>query len=330
VVYAARLMKPTRAALRRAANLLRRGRLVAFPTETVYGLGGDAGSSRAVAAIYAAKSRPGHNPLIVHVADIAAAQRLVRFNDRARALARAFWPGPLTLVLRRRPGVRISHLVARGLDTLAIRVPDHEVARALLRATARPLAAPSANRSGRMSPTRAQHVVHALGRRVPLILDGGPCVVGVESTVVDLAGGRATLLRPGGVPREAIEAVIGPLARGGDELRPTSPGQLASHYAPRLPLRLDAPAPRPGEAYLAFGKAPAGLTARATRNLSPAGDLAAAAANLFAMLRALDRPEFAAIAVAPIPERGLGVAVNDRLRRAAAPRPPAPRRATLS
>ncbi|MBI3709605.1 MAG: threonylcarbamoyl-AMP synthase, partial [Proteobacteria bacterium] len=317
-------MKPTRAALRRAAKLLRRGRLVAFPTETVYGLGGDAGSSRAVAAIYAAKSRPGHNPLIVHVADVAAAQRLVRFNDRARALARAFWPGPLTLVLRRRPGVRISRLVARGLDTLAIRVADHKVARALLRATARPLAAPSANRSGRMSPTRAQHVVHALGCRVPLTLDGGPCIVGVESTVVDLAGGRAVLLRPGGVPREAIEAVIGPLAGGGGDARPKSPGQLASHYAPRLPLRLDAPAPRPGEAYLAFGKSPAGLAARSTRNLSPSGDLAAAAANLFAMLRALDRPEFAAIAVAPIPERGLGVAVNDRLRRAAAPRRGAP------
>ncbi|MBI3452469.1 MAG: threonylcarbamoyl-AMP synthase [Rhodospirillales bacterium] len=315
-----RIAKPTRAAIARAAALLRRGAPVAFPTETVYGLGGDATSDRAVAGIFAAKARPRFNPLIVHLGDLRAAARLVRFDARARALASAFWPGPLTLILPRRPGCRVSWLASAGLDTLAVRVPDHPVALALLRAVGRPVAAPSANRSGRISPTAARDVARSLGPRVSLILDGGRCQVGVESTVVDLSGPAAVLLRPGGVPREAIERVIGPLGRAGAGRKLKSPGQLPSHYAPTLPLRLAAAAPRRAEAYLAFGKTPAKLRPEAVRNLSPSGDLAEAASNLFAMLRALDRPEFSAIAVARIPDRGLGAAINDRLARAAAPR----------
>jgi len=313
-------VSPTRAgrpAIARAAHLLRRSRLVAFPTETVYGLGADATSDRAVAAIYAAKRRPRHNPLIVHVPDLRAARHLVRFDDRALRLARRFWPGPLTLVLRRRPGIRLSRLLGPALPTVAVRVPDDPTALALLRATGRPLAAPSANRSGAVSPTRAAHVRASLGGRVAMVLDGGPCRVGVESTVLDLSSRTARLLRPGGVSLESLAAIIPqiettPPAAG----RLASPGLLASHYAPRRPVRPGAAAPRPGEAYLAFGPAP-GINADAMLNLSPSGDLAEAAANLFAMLQALDRPEFSAIAVAPIPMHGLGRAINDRLRRAA-------------
>lgn len=308
-------------AISRAARLLRRGRLVAFPTETVYGLGADATSDCAVAAIYRAKRRPRNNPLILHVPDLRAAQRLAVFDERAERLARRFWPGPLTLVLRRRAGVRLSRLLGPALPTLAIRVPDSPVALALLRATRRPLAAPSANRSGAVSPTRAGHVRQSLGGRVAMVLDGGACRVGVESTVLDLSGPTARLLRPGGTSLESLSALVtGIDAASPIERRLASPGLLESHYAPRRAVRPNAGVPQPGEAYLAFGAPPDGVAPSAMLNLSPSGDLAEAAANLFAMLQALDRPEFTAIAVAPIPEHGLGRAINDRLRRAAAPR----------
>jgi len=313
--------KPTRGAFRRAASLIRRGRLVAFPTETVYGLGADATSDRAVAAIYAAKRRPRSNPLIVHVADLRSARRLAVFDGRAERLARRYWPGPLTLVLKRRPGAPLSRLLGRGLGTVAIRMPDSPVALRLIRASGRPLAAPSANRSGAVSPTRAAHVRTSLGGRVALVLDGGPCRVGLESTVVDLSERRAQLLRPGGLPVERLSPFVGPISLAtGETHRPASPGLLASHYAPQRRVRPDAAAPRPGEAYLAFGTPPRAARNGAMLNLSAAGDLDEAAANLFAMLQALDRPEFAAIAVAPIPSRGIGRAINDRLRRAAATR----------
>jgi L-threonylcarbamoyladenylate synthase len=308
----------------RAARALRAGRLVAFPTETVYGLGADATSDRAVARVYGAKRRPRFNPLIVHVADARAAARLAEFDARARRLAAAFWPGPLTIVLRRRAACRVSLLATAGLDTLAIRVPDHPIARALLRAARRPIVAPSANRSGRVSPTSAAHVRDELGSRAAMILDGGACRVGIESTVVDLSGPRARLLRPGGVPRTALEAVLGerlaPAPRPRGRAARLAPGQLASHYAPRARLRLGARAPRAGEAFLGFGRLPRQAERGAHLNLSPQRDLAVAAANLFAMLRALDRGRVRRIAVAPIPDRGLGQAINDRLRRAAAPR----------
>jgi L-threonylcarbamoyladenylate synthase len=309
--------KPTPEAIARAAAVLREGGLVAFPTETVYGLAADATNDRAVAAIFAAKDRPRFNPLISHVAELGAARRLGRFDERAEALAARFWPGPLTLVLPRLPDCPVSLLASAGLDTIALRMPSHPVAAALLREAGVPLAAPSANRSGRVSPTTAAHVAEELGARVAMILDGGPCPVGLESTVLDLTTEPPTLLRPGGVPAEALGPVRLPGAAGA---APRAPGMLASHYAPRLPVRLDATEARPGEALLAFGpgEAPPGFAA--TRWLSRSGDLAEAAANLFAALRALDRPEYAGIAAMPIPEQGLGRAINDRLRRAAAPR----------
>jgi L-threonylcarbamoyladenylate synthase len=307
-------------AINRAAKLLRDAQLVAFPTETVYGLGADATDEHAVARIFAAKGRPRFNPLIVHVPDLAAAEAITAFSTAARKVVQRFWPGPLTLVLQRREDSGISLLACAGLDTVAVRVPAHPVAQALLRAADRPLAAPSANRSGHVSPTTAEHVATELGRRVPLILDGGPCEVGLESTVLDLSGPHPVLLRPGGVTREELEALLGPIgAPAPDPAAPRSPGQLASHYAPRLPLRTEATEARHNEALLAFGPAtPPGFAE--VLCLSKTGDLAEAAANLFAMLRQLDRPEFAGIAVMPIPERGLGLAINDRLRRAAAPR----------
>jgi len=314
-------------AIARAAQLLRAGKLVAFPTETVYGLGGDATNDGSVARIFAAKGRPRFNPLIIHVPDIEAARRLVEMGEDARRLADLYWPGPLTLVLRRRLDCRVSLLASAGLDTLAVRIPAHPLAQALLRAVGRPLAAPSANRSGRISPTRAADVEAELGGRVSLILDGGPCRVGIESTVLDLSGAAPLLLRPGGVAVEALEAVLGPVARAetapisiaeGEAL--PSPGMMASHYAPGLPVRLGARERHPGEAFIAFGPLPAGIDAPDAQ-LSAEGDPSEAAAALFATLRALDLPSFSGIAVMPIPETGLGAAINDRLRRAAAPRP---------
>lgn len=308
-------------AIEDAAEALRRGELVAFPTETVYGLGADAASNRAVAALFAAKGRPTFNPLIVHVADAATAEALIEMTPLARRLAAEFWPGPLTLVLKRQAGAPLADLVSAGLDTVAVRMPDHPITQALLKAVGRPLAAPSANRSGRLSPTQAAHVAADFSEAVPLILDGGPTAHGLESTVIDATGEHAVLLRPGAVPVDVIEAVLGEtvVRTASDPSRPTSPGQLASHYAPQAGLRLDAADVRPGEALLAFGPTvPA--TSGPSINLSPAGDLIEAAANLFAALRALDRSGAATIAVMAIPDTGLGEAINDRLRRAAAPR----------
>jgi len=301
-----------------AAALLRAGRLVGFPTETVYGIGGDATNDHAVAAIFAAKSRPRFNPLIVHIRDLAEAERLAVFNSPARHAAARFWPGPLTLVLPRQPSAGVSLLASAGLDTVAVRVPAHPVAQALLREAGRPIAAPSANRSGRVSPTEAVHVAEDLGDDVAMILDGGPTPLGLESTVMDLSGEAPALLRPGAVTLEALTELLGPIALPGSGL-PKSPGMLASHYAPQLPVRVAATEARPGEALLAFGPdAPSGFAE--VLWLSRSGDLAEAAANLFAMLRQLDRPSFTGIAVMPIPEHGLGRTINDRLRRAAAPR----------
>jgi L-threonylcarbamoyladenylate synthase len=309
------------AAIAEAARLIRAGELVAFPTETVYGLGGDATNERAVAKIFEAKGRPQFNPLISHVPDAGEAKRFVQWSETADKLAATFWPGPLTLVLSRAPGSAIALLATAGLDTVAIRAPAHAMAQELIRAAGVPVAAPSANRSGAISPTRAEHVAESLGDRVKLILDGGPCEVGLESTVLDLTTATPTLLRPGGATREAIEAAIGPVALSdaipsGDAAR-KSPGQLDSHYAPARPVRLNATSVAGDEALLAFGpRPPAG--ARQVLNLSPDGDLTQAAANLFAYLRALDQPTNTRIAVMPIPQTGLGLAINDRLRRAAA------------
>jgi L-threonylcarbamoyladenylate synthase len=301
-----------------AAAALKAGGLVAFPTETVYGLGADATNARAVAGIFEAKGRPRFNPLISHIADAEDASRFAVLGREAQALAAAFWPGALTLVLKKRPDCAIADLVTAGLDTVALRVPAHPVAQALIRAAARPIAAPSANRSGHVSPTTAAHVDADLGDRVAVILDDGPCLIGVESTVVDVSGGEATLLRAGGIPRGAIESVLGSgLALHSDDAeRPASPGQLASHYAPQAAVRLDAARPRAGEAFLAFGPA-APVHDGPTFNLSPTGDLVEAAANLFAALRQLDASGATTIAAMSIPASGLGEAINDRLRRAA-------------
>jgi L-threonylcarbamoyladenylate synthase len=305
-------------AIAAAAKILRDGGLVAFPTETVYGLGADAANDQAVAAIFAAKGRPQFNPLIVHVSDLAAAEAIVEFVQQARLIAQAFWPGALTLVLPRRTGARVSLLASAGLDTVALRVPAHPIARALLTVTGRPIAAPSANVSGQISATTAQHVHEELGEKVNLILDGGPAQFGIESTVIAFDRGQAILLRPGAVSRDAIEAVAGKLSSPNTR-EISSPGQLASHYAPRASIRLNAQDVAPDEALLAFGT---GAFAGAPNvcNLSAAGDLREAAANLFAMLRALDASGAKQIAIMPIPETGLGEAINDRLRRAAAPR----------
>ena len=306
-------------AIIKAAGLLRAGRLVAFPTETVYGLGGDAGNDAAVAAIFAAKERPRFNPLIVHVPGVTEAEALAHFDERARALARRFWPGPLTLILSRRETSGLSLLASAGLATVALRVPAHPVAQELLRTAGRPIAAPSANRSGRVSPTTAAHVAAELGNSVALIIDAGPTPVGLESTVLDLTGAVPALLRPGGVTLEDLNGVIDPIQIViGTEEAPRSPGRLQSHYAPDLPLRVYAQDARPGEALLAFGPGEAPGNFAEVLWLSRRGDLTEAAANLFAMLRRLDRPEFTGIAVMPIPEAGLGRAINDRLRRAAA------------
>lgn len=293
-----------------AAKALAGGGLVLMPTETVYGLAADAANPRAVAAVYAAKGRPSFNPLIAHVADLAMARRIARFDSRAEALAARFWPGPLTLVLPIADEGAICDLARAGLDTVAIRAPGHPVAHALIDALGRPVVAPSANRSGRPSPTTFADAVEETGSAAAAALDGGPCAVGLESTVVALLD-RPRLLRPGAVTRAEIESVIGPLAEAEDDAR-RSPGRLTRHYAPNAPVRLEADTPRPGEAWLSFGPAGTGPW-----NLSPGGDLAEAAANLFAFLRAADRTSPAGIAVAPIPHEGLGEAINDRLKRAA-------------
>lgn len=312
---------PDIAALEAAGRLIGEGRLVAFPTETVYGLAADATNGEAVARIFAAKGRPHFNPLIVHVANYAQAATLGTFSETAHRLAAAFWPGPLTLVVVRRPGSAISELVSAGLPTLAIRVPDHRIAQALLGSAQRPLAAPSANLSGRVSATCAAHVAEDFGDSVAMILDGGATQHGLESTVVDLTGGVITILRLGSISVEAIEAATGATVRrsGGSTTAPASPGQLASHYAPRAALRLNAIDVRGAEALLAFGpNAP--LSGGPAINLSQTGNLVEAAANLFAALRQLDASGVASIAVMPIPNEGLGEAINDRLNRAAAPR----------
>jgi L-threonylcarbamoyladenylate synthase len=307
----------TQEAIRHAAEALARGDIVAFPTETVYGLGANALDARAVAKVFAAKERPRFNPLIVHVPGLGEAEKYAVLTDTARMLAQAFWPGPLSLVLKKRPASGIVDLVSAGLETIALRAPAHPVAQALLAAVQLPIAAPSANRSGRISPTTAAHVEAELDERPAMILDGGPCPLGIESTVVAVLGDAPALLRPGALAREAIELVLGaPLAAATANHRGASPGQLETHYAPSTPLRLGAVSVAPNEALLAFGgDVPAG--AHATINLSASGNLEEAAAKLFAALRDLDRSGATAIAVMPIPAHGLGEAINDRLQRAA-------------
>jgi L-threonylcarbamoyladenylate synthase len=348
------------AAIAEAAEALAAGQIVAFPTETVYGLGADATNDAAVARLYAAKERPSFNPLIAHVAgDLAgegageaaaaaldAARRLAHFDADAVRLAQAFWPGPLTLVLPKLPGCPVGQLATAGLDTIAVRAPSHPVARAILAAFGKPVVAPSANRSGRVSPTSAQHVLGDLAGRIDLVIDGGAAPVGVESTVLACRSGGVALLRPGAIPRAAVEAFLGRAAAvaatahdlrdqdlrdqeleaeagGSGEPRLLAPGMLASHYAPRAMVRLNAVTVLPGEALLAFGPVlpPDAGRARMVLNLSGRGDLVEAAANLFSHLRRLDAAEVSAIAVMPVPDEGLGEAINDRLRHAAAPRP---------
>jgi len=312
------------AAMAAAARCLADGGLVAFPTETVYGLGADATNAAAIARLYQAKGRPSFNPLIAHVRDLAAARLIARFDARAIALAEAFWPGPLTLVLPKTEGCAVADLATAGLDTVAIRVPAHPLALAILRAFGGPVVAPSANLSGHVSPTTAAHVQSDLAERIDLIIDGGPVAVGVESTIVGCFD-APMLLRPGGVPRSEIERVLGhalvhPSEDGdNDTSQPLAPGMLASHYAPRTPVRLNAERIEAGEALLAFGPAavPGTDGATAVMNLSAQGDLNEAAANLFGYLRALDAKDARAIAVMPVPHHGLGEAINDRLRRAA-------------
>ena len=311
--------------IRDAARCLQGGGLVAFPTETVYGLGADAGNAAAIARLYLAKGRPAFNPLIAHVADLAAARRIATFDSQALALAEAFWPGPLTLVLPQAPNCPVAELATAGLDTVAVRIPAHSVARALLQAFGGAVVAPSANLSGHVSPTSAAHVQADLAGRIDLIVDGGPVSVGVESTIVGCFD-PPMLLRPGGLPREAIERLLGralvqpPAEPASASHAALAPGMLASHYAPRTKVRLLAEAVRPFEALLAFGpEALPGLdNAIAVMNLSPSGDLVEAASHLFGYLRALDAVGAAGIAVMPVPNHGLGEAINDRLRRAAA------------
>jgi L-threonylcarbamoyladenylate synthase len=308
-----------------AVDALSRGALIGLPTETVYGLAADATSGPAVARIYAAKGRPRFNPLIVHVSSLEEADRIGDLSADARRLAEAFWPGPLTLVVPLRRPSAVADLVTAGLDTVALRVPAHPVARALIARSGRPVAAPSANRSGHVSPTTAAHVEADLGSDVAVILDAGPSEVGLESTIVGLANGRPRLLRPGATPRETIEDCLGRrlagTGAGAGVAGVAAPGMLASHYAPKASLRLDAGEVRPGEGLLAFGALPPGASdAAVIQNLSASGDLVEAAANFFSALRALDG-KVTAIAAMPVPETGLGEAINDRLRRAAAPRP---------
>ena len=318
------ILQANEAAVTAAARCLTEGGLVAFPTETVYGLGTDATNARAIARLYEAKGRPSFNPLIAHVGDIGAGMRIASFNATAQKLAEAFWPGPLTLVLPKTNDCAVADLATAGLDTIAIRVPAHSIARAILRAFGGPVVAPSANLSGHVSPTSAAHVHSDLAGRIDLIVDGGAVAVGVESTIVGCFD-TPMLLRPGGVPRGEIERVLGrELARPAEDAdtdagQPLAPGMLASHYAPRTPVRLDAGSVEANEALLAFGTAsvPGAEAAIAVMDLSPRGDLSEAAANLFGYLRALDSKSAHTIAVMPVPHHGLGEAINDRLRRAA-------------
>lgn len=308
-------LSPDTNGITQAAEVLQQGGLVSFPTETVYGLGADATNDLAVAKIFEAKGRPRFNPLIAHVADAEMAQRFVHWNDTAELLAKAFWPGPLTLVLPIRANSGLSPLVTADLDSLAVRVPAHPVAHQLLQAFAGPVAAPSANPSGKISPTSAAHVLAGLEGRVDAVVDGGDCAVGLESTIVGLLG-APTLLRPGGVPQEAIEAALGhSLATDTSPDTLIAPGQMSSHYAPGASVRLNADHFEAGELRLGFGDVACDL------NLSPSGDLVEAATNLFHHLHALDAMGGDKIAVSPIPSTGLGQAINDRLGRAAAPRP---------
>jgi L-threonylcarbamoyladenylate synthase len=325
VPAATRRLGPDASGLAEAAALLRAGGLVAFPTETVYGLGADATDTDAVTRIFAAKDRPRFNPLIAHLPEAEAAFAEGDFDEHARRLAEAFWPGPLTLVVPAHPKTQISDLARAGLPSVALRVPAHPLAQALLAGVGRPVAAPSANRSGRVSPTRADHVLADLAGRIGAVLDGGDTQVGVESTVVACLGGTPRLLRPGGVTRAALRDILGlepAVPASADADRPAGPGMLASHYAPRARVRLNAAQIEPGEAVLLFGSArPAGHErACAALNLSPSGDLAQAAARLFGALRDLDASGADTIAVVPIPAEGLGEAIGDRLARAAAPR----------
>ena len=302
--------------IKKAVELLKKGDLVAFPTETVYGLGADATNDKATAAIYEKKGRPSFNPLIAHVTGFEMALQYVEINDLAKKLMDTFWPGPLTLVLPRRKDCRVSLLASAGLDTLAVRCPKNKIALDLITAFGKPIVAPSANKSGRISPTTAGHIIDDYGADAPFILDGGPCSVGVESTVLLCTGEKPAVLRYGGLAIEEIERVIGSVIRPEkDENAPHSPGQLKSHYAPHLPLRMNALEALEGEALLGFGHAP-----DAVLNLSESEDLTEAAANLFSMMHQLDNPRYIGIAVMPIPMRGLGLAINDRLKRAAYPR----------
>ncbi|WP_018996487.1 L-threonylcarbamoyladenylate synthase [Hirschia maritima] len=305
-----KIQTPSHDTMEMAAQIIRDGGIVAIPTETVYGLAADATNGEAVARIYAAKGRPSFNPLISHVPNLKMAKTLARFNDVALKMAEKFWPGPLTLVLPKSEDCPVSDLVTAGLDTIAIRIPNHPIARGLIETAQRPLAAPSANPSEALSPTTAQHVSDALSGNVDLILDGGACLRGVESTVVSLADKRPALLRPGALAREEIETITGPLDAPSEKI--ASPGMMRRHYAPNAKLRLNAKKPEGNEAYLGFGP----TTQKVAANLSTSGDLIEAAANLFAMLRILDL-QYGNIAVAPIPKEGLGEAINDRLKRAA-------------
>ncbi|AXO16806.1 L-threonylcarbamoyladenylate synthase [Thalassospira indica] len=314
-------------ALSQAAAKLRAGELVAFPTETVYGLGADATNADAVAGIYAAKKRPSFNPLISHFPDRDAAAKHAEFDDRADKLAAAFWPGALTLVLPRKADSDVCDLVTAGLPSIAVRVPAHPMARELLRAVGRPVAAPSANRSGKISPTTAAHVAQSLGNAIGMILDGGPCGVGLESTVIDLTTDRVVMLRPGGVTADQVSELLGTdvVMAESDDTAPKSPGMMTSHYAPGLPVRLEAtsadPAKYGDEVLLGFGDCNTkGFDA--VLWLSKSGNDIEAAANLFAKLHEADQSHFAGIAIAPIPDKGLGIAINDRLKRASAPRAP--------
>ncbi len=318
----AAILAPDATGVAEAARLLRDGRLVALPTETVYGLAADGSIAQAAARIYAAKGRPSFNPLIAHLPDMAAARRQGLFSAQALALAKAFWPGPLTLVVPISPDCTVCELARAGLATVGLRVPDHRATLAVLEQVARPVVAPSANRSGHVSPTSADHVLADLGGMIDAVLDAGPCPVGVESTIIACLGGAPRLLRPGGITREQAEAVVGqslPDAGHGTSA-PIAPGQLQSHYAPHARLRLDAAAPLAGEAWLGFGPDPDVSMALASTNLSPDASLIEAAARLFACLRALDASGAKRIAVAAIPRHGLGEAILDRLSRAAAPR----------